>query len=107
MVTTLSRRSIRDNVIDWPLDYATRSGFNPDKLVGRVLNQLTSVRHKIKQRYNFVVHYEDYLVTHNMQATPNKNIDIKTRAKEHAKSHEQNKSNQIKNTHALEKKEHN
>lgn len=96
LVTTLSRRSIRDNVIDWPLDYATRCGFNPDKLVGRVLNQLAGVGHKIKQHYNFVVHYEDYLVGHNIPNKPNKNIDLRTRAREHAKARDKNKTNQKK-----------
>ena len=93
LVNTLSRRSIRDNVIDWPLDYATRCGFNPDKLIGRVLNQLAGVGHKIKQHYNFVVHYEDYLVKHTKQKHLNKHSDLRVRAKEHAISRDQNKSN--------------
>jgi Ti-type conjugative transfer relaxase TraA len=89
LVNTLSRRSIRDNVIDWPLDYATRCGFNPDKLVGRVLNQLVGVGHQIKQRYNFIVHYEDYLCRQNTKCNYQK-----THAKTYATSLLQNKNNQ-------------
>ncbi|CAM2746600.1 TPA: Ti-type conjugative transfer relaxase TraA [Legionella pneumophila] len=59
---TLSRSNTRDNVIDWPLDFATRAGFNPDQLIGRVLNHIAGVGHKIKSAYNYVVHYEAYLL---------------------------------------------
>ncbi|STY27813.1 Conjugal transfer protein TraA [Legionella pneumophila] len=57
---TLSRSNTRDNVIDWPLDFATRAGFNPDQLIGRVLNHIAGVGHKIKNVFNYVVHYEAY-----------------------------------------------
>jgi len=67
LVNTLSRRSIRDNVIDWPLDYATRAGFNPDKLVGRVLNQLAGVGHKIKQSFDYVANYEAEIIKQRSQ----------------------------------------
>lgn len=59
---TLSRSNTRDNVIDWPLDFATRAGFNPDQLIGRVLNHIAGVGHKIKNAFNYVVHYEAYLL---------------------------------------------
>ncbi len=106
LINTLSRRSIRDNVIDWPLDYATRCGFNPDKLVGRALNQLAGVGHKIKQRYNFIVNYEAYLFRYNMQDKPDKNIDLRTRAKEHAKSADQKNSNQKTHRKIFKNKTH-
>ncbi|MHA3320877.1 Ti-type conjugative transfer relaxase TraA [Legionella pneumophila] len=59
---TLSRSCTRDNVIDWPLDFATRAGFNPDQLIGRALNQIAGVGHKIKNAYDYVVNYEAYIV---------------------------------------------
>ncbi len=59
---TLSRSSTKDNVIDWPLDFATRSGFDSDSLIGRAVNHIVGVGHKIKRAYNFIVHYESYLL---------------------------------------------
>lgn len=34
---TLSRSVTRDNVIDWPLDFAIRAGFEPDSLIQKVV----------------------------------------------------------------------
>ncbi|MDP3560250.1 MAG: Ti-type conjugative transfer relaxase TraA [Legionellaceae bacterium] len=59
---TLSRSVTKDNVIDWPLDFAIRAGFNPDKLIGKALNHLAGVGHKIKEGFNYVVNYEAYLL---------------------------------------------
>ncbi|HAU1275987.1 TPA: Ti-type conjugative transfer relaxase TraA [Legionella pneumophila] len=59
---TLSRRSTKDNVIDWPLDFATRAGFDSDSLISRAVNHIVGVGHKIKQAYNFIVNYEAYLL---------------------------------------------
>lgn len=59
---TMSRSTTRDNVIDWPLDFAIRAGFNPDSMMGRVVNHLAGVGHLIKQAFNYVVNYEGYLV---------------------------------------------
>ncbi len=60
--STLSRSSTKDNVIDWPLDFATRAGFDSDSLIGRAMNHIVGMGHKIKQAYNFVVNYEAYLL---------------------------------------------
>ncbi|HGU7213413.1 TPA: AAA family ATPase [Legionella pneumophila] len=57
---TLSRSSTKDNVIDWPLDLAIRHGFDSDSLIGRVINHLAGVGHKIKEKYNYLVNYEAY-----------------------------------------------
>ena len=59
---TMSRSVTKDNVIDWPLDFAIRAGFNPDKLIGKVINHVAGIRHKIKEGFNYVVCYEDYLL---------------------------------------------
>ncbi|HAT8266806.1 TPA: Ti-type conjugative transfer relaxase TraA [Legionella pneumophila subsp. pneumophila] len=59
---TLSRSSTKDNVIDWPLDFATRVGFDSDSLIGKAVNHIAGVGHKIKQAYNFIVNYEAYLL---------------------------------------------
>ncbi|HHU0122978.1 TPA: Ti-type conjugative transfer relaxase TraA [Legionella pneumophila] len=55
---TLSQSCTKDNVIDWPLDFATRAGFDSDSLIGRAVNHIVGVGHKIKQTYNFIVNYE-------------------------------------------------
>lgn len=55
---TLSRKITKDNVIDWPLDFATRCGFDPDKLIGKVVNHLADIAHDIKDKYTFVINYE-------------------------------------------------
>lgn len=57
---TMSRAITKDNVIDWPLDFAIRAGFNPDKLIGRALNKIAGVGHKIKEKYNYIVNFETY-----------------------------------------------
>lgn len=57
---TLSRSSTKDNVIDWPLDLAIRHGFESDSLIGRVINHLAGIGHKIKEKYNYIVNYEAY-----------------------------------------------
>ncbi|HAT4425250.1 Ti-type conjugative transfer relaxase TraA [Legionella pneumophila] len=64
---TLSRSSTKDNVIDWPLDFATRAGFDSDSLIRQALTHLVGVGHKIKQAYNFIVNYEAYLLNARQQ----------------------------------------
>jgi Ti-type conjugative transfer relaxase TraA len=58
---TLSRSSTKDNVIDWPLDFAIRAGFDPDKMIGRALNHIVGLGHTIKTTWNYLVNYESYL----------------------------------------------
>lgn len=55
---TLSRSVTKDNVMDWPLDFAIRAGFNPDTLIGKVVNHLARMGHIIKEGFNYVVNYE-------------------------------------------------
>ncbi|HAU2256033.1 TPA: Ti-type conjugative transfer relaxase TraA [Legionella pneumophila] len=85
---TLSRSNTRDNVIDWPLDFATRAGFNPDQLIGRVLNHIAGVGHKIKNAFNFVVHYEAYVIDCQLQGRQEEKANIRTRAKMAADRHD-------------------
>ena len=59
---TLARSVTKDNVIDWPLDFAIRAGLNPDKLVGKVINHLAGIGHKIKEGFNYIVNYEAHLL---------------------------------------------
>ncbi|HCD9574465.1 TPA: Ti-type conjugative transfer relaxase TraA [Legionella pneumophila] len=85
---TLSRSNTRDNVIDWPLDFATRAGFNPDQLIGRVLNHIAGVGHKIKNAFNYVVHYEAYLIDCQLKGRQEEKANLRTKAKMAADRHD-------------------
>nr|WP_248295687.1 Ti-type conjugative transfer relaxase TraA [Legionella pneumophila] len=85
---TLSRSNTRDNVIDWPLNFATRAGFNPDQLIGRVLNQIAGLGHKIKNAFNYVVHYEAYLVDCQLQGIQEEKAHLRAKAKMAADRHD-------------------
>lgn len=68
LIKTLSRSTIKDNVIDWPLDFAMRAGFEPDSLIGKAINRLTQAAHLIKDKWNYIVNYEGYLNTQKLNA---------------------------------------
>ncbi|MGX8784354.1 Ti-type conjugative transfer relaxase TraA [Legionella pneumophila] len=78
---TLSRSNTRDNVIDWPLDFATRVGFNPDQLIGRAINHIAGVGHKIKHAFNYVVNYEAYLVDYQLRGLQDDKTGLRAKAK--------------------------
>lgn len=61
LTRTLSRTTIKDNVIDWPLDFAMRAGFDSEGLVGKAINYITKTAHNIKDKWNYIVNYEAYL----------------------------------------------
>ncbi|HFS5640563.1 TPA: Ti-type conjugative transfer relaxase TraA [Legionella pneumophila] len=78
---TLSRSSTKDNVIDWPLDFVTRAGFNPDQLIGRAINHIAGVGHKIKHAFNYVVNYEAYLVDYQFRGLQDDKTGLRVKAK--------------------------
>lgn len=59
---SLSRLVTKDNVIDWPLDFAIRAGFEPDSLIGKVVKHVAGVGNKIKNGFSYVVNYEAELL---------------------------------------------
>lgn len=61
LTRTLSRTSTKDNVIDWPLDFAMRAGFESDSLIGRAIKYIATTADTIKDKWNYVVNYEAYL----------------------------------------------
>jgi len=71
-------------VIDWPLDFAIRAGFNPDKLVGRVVNHLAGVGHKIRDGFNYVVNYERYLLGDQLKLRAQDKTIVRSVAKKEA-----------------------
>ena len=56
----LSRLSIKDTVIDFPLNYAIRRGLDPDKVMGQCLNAMNLAKGKIKDAWNFLADVEAY-----------------------------------------------
>lgn len=58
---TLSRSMTKDNVIDWPLDFAMRAGFDSDSLVGKAINYIAKATSSIKDKWSYIVNYEAYL----------------------------------------------
>ncbi len=56
----LSRFSIKDAVIDFPLQYAIRRGFDPEKLVGQWIESLHQIKEAVKDKWLFLSNYEAY-----------------------------------------------
>ncbi len=81
---TLSRRTIKDNVIDWPLDFASRKGFDTDSLINKVVNKIAGVGHKLKQTYNFIVNYETHLLKAKQQDINQSDMHNRSYAKQEA-----------------------
>lgn len=56
----MSREVVRDTVIDWPLSYALRRGFDPDSLIGRVIEKIGKTAENIKDKWLYVVNPDAY-----------------------------------------------
>ena len=82
LITTLSRTSTKDNVIDWPLDFAIRAGFDPDKMIGRAINKVAGAGSQIRNKWNYIVNYEAYLKTQDMEARVSARQELRAVAKE-------------------------
>lgn len=67
LTRTLSRSSTKDNVIDWPLDFAMRAGFESESLIGKAINHIAKTADSIKDKWNYVVNYEAYLNAQNIK----------------------------------------
>lgn len=78
LIKTLSHSTIKDNVIDWPLDFAMRAGFELDSLIGKAINCLTKAAHLIKDKWNYIVNYEGYLNTQKFNAQSKHYQQIRT-----------------------------
>jgi Ti-type conjugative transfer relaxase TraA len=61
LTQTLSRSSTKDNVIDWPLDFAIRAGFDSGGLVEKTVHYISKVTTTIKNKWNYIVNYEAFL----------------------------------------------
>ena len=60
--TAFGRDEFRDNVLDFPLSYAERRGFDSDSLIGRFIDHVVGVKESVKNAWLFVANYEAYLL---------------------------------------------
>ena len=60
--TAFGRDEFRDNVLDFPLSYAERRGFDADSLIGRFIDRVAGVKDSVKNAWLFVSNYEAYLL---------------------------------------------
>ena len=81
LIATLSRAPTKDNVIDFPLDYAIRYGFEPDSIAGRAINKIAGIKNKVKQRWDYLVNYEAYLSSSRFNESTEKKGLIRKAAK--------------------------
>jgi Ti-type conjugative transfer relaxase TraA len=59
---SLSRSRLRDSVLDWPLSFAIRRGFDPEKLVGWFIDKVLGVKEAVHDAWLFVVNYAAFKV---------------------------------------------
>lgn len=58
----LSRSTLRDSVLDWPLSFAIRRGFDPEKLMGWFIDKVLGVKQIIHDAWLFVANYAAFKV---------------------------------------------
>lgn len=58
----LSRSTLRDSVLDWPLSFAIRRGFDPEKLMGWFIDKILGVKQIIHDAWLFVANYAAFKV---------------------------------------------
>ena len=58
----LSRSTLRDSVLDWPLSFAIRRGFDPEKLMGWFIEKVLGVKQVIHDAWLFVANYTAFKV---------------------------------------------
>lgn len=57
---TLSRSPIKDSVLDWPLSFAMRRGFDPDSLLGRFIDKVVSFKQTLQDKWLAVTSLEAF-----------------------------------------------
>jgi Ti-type conjugative transfer relaxase TraA len=61
LIANLSREEYRDNVLDFPMSYATRRGFDPQSTVGRFVDKVMGASARIKDAWLFATNYEAFM----------------------------------------------
>lgn len=59
---SLSRATLRDSVLDWPLSFAIRRGFDPEKLMGWLIDKVLGIKQAIHDVWLFVANYAAFKV---------------------------------------------
>lgn len=59
---SLSRSTLRDSALDWPLSFALRRGFDPEKLLGWFIDKVLGVKQIIHDSWLFVANYASFKV---------------------------------------------
>ncbi|MEN9917133.1 MAG: Conjugal transfer protein TraA [Pseudomonadota bacterium] len=59
---SLSRSTLRDSVLDWPLSFAIRRGFDPEKLMGWFIDKVLGIKQAIHDVWLFVANYAAFKV---------------------------------------------
>lgn len=81
----LSREEYRDNVLDFPLSYATHRGFDPEKTANGFVAKVMGAASRIKDTWLFVSNYEAF-VKRQMEKRDAKHFDSLKQTRELAKA---------------------
>lgn len=64
----LSRAVLKDSVLDWPVSFAIRRGFDPEHILGRCIGTLAGIKQRIYDKWLFIRNYEAYQIRKAHQA---------------------------------------
>ncbi len=59
---SLSRFRLRESVLDWPLSFAIRRGFDPEKLMGWFIDKVLGVKQVVHDAWLFISNYAAFKV---------------------------------------------
>ncbi|MCB1827911.1 MAG: hypothetical protein KDH94_05735, partial [Coxiellaceae bacterium] len=81
----LSRSPIRDNAIDYPVSFANRRGFDEESTIGRALNHIAGIGHRIKDKWLYLTQYEQWTLKQKQIDRQRDKASIRQEAKQVAK----------------------
>lgn len=58
---SMARDGFKDTVLDWPLSFAIRRGFDPESTIGKLINQVSKLSEKVRDKWLWLTNYEAYL----------------------------------------------
>ncbi len=56
----LSRAALKDSVLDWPVSFAIRRGFDPESVLGRFIDRVLGIKQALHDKWLFVTNYVAY-----------------------------------------------
>jgi len=66
---TFSRSVLKDTVLDWPISFAIRRGFDPERILGRFIDTVMGMRQSIQDKWLFVRNYTAFKMRRRHQHT--------------------------------------